>query len=188
MTTGLYSRHGNAKLGKGAHAIGNINRMPGVTCPGATSWCASICYAKKGFYPFQYHRYANTLELPEHPTRYVRIHAAGDFDTVEYIAEITSYVESHPETKFWAYTRSWSIPELLSSLEILRALPNMQLFASVDQSTIGKPPSEWRVAYVSGTPGESGPVCMEMTGAKQDCFSCGYCFKGRRGNVIFKVH
>ena len=158
------------------------------TCPGATDWCKANCYGLKGRYIFQYAKYAQPLNLPAQPTRYVRIHAVGDFDCVAYINEIIAYVRDNPDTRFWAYTHSWAEPELLAHLEYLRAEPNVQLFASMDPSSASEPPAGWRKAYIDGTFDQSGPVCMEMTGAKATCFDCGYCFKGKRGNVVFKPH
>ena len=187
MTTGTYNHNGNAKLGK---HVGAVNRLAVGTCPGASDWCKSVCYADR--YTHRWPRiaglYQGDLVLPEVPRPAVRIHASGDFDTVGYVREITKWVESHPGTRFWAYTRSWRVRRLVPALETLRALPNMQLFASVDASIHDVPPAGWRVAFIEGDPRYQGPTCMEQTGTQPDCESCGYCFVGHRNNIGFKEH
>ena len=137
---GIYHSHGNKKLGPG---IGVVNRMPGETCPGESEACRKFCYAKKGFYPTKFGRYrAETITLPDKLPEYFRWHTSGDFDSIEYICSVIDVVQQHPDTQFWAYTRSWDVPELVPGLERLRAEPNMELFASVDPS-MDSPPEGW---------------------------------------------
>ena len=183
--SGIYTSRGNTKLGK---SVGTINRMPGDTCPGESEWCSWACYAKGGMFFYQWKRYkTSNIELPEKFPPFVRIHASGDFDSEAYIDWISQMVKSNHETLFWAYTRSWRIPALLPALEALRGLPNMQLFASTDVTT-ELPPDGWRVAFIEGDTRFKGPLCMEQTGAKPSCASCGYCFKGFRNNIQFRQH
>ena len=190
--SGIYTKTGNRKLGGG---VGTINRMPGATCPGASTWCKQYCYAKKGLFIFQHMRYqSQTITIPDKLSKAVRVHAAGDFDTVEYIAWIHTVALEHPATLFWAYTRSWRVPSLVDALERLRALPNFQLFASVDQTIAEMPPHGWRVAYMDGDARFKGMVCLEQredgNGAKfmPNCKACTYCFRKTRGNVAFIPH
>ena len=114
-------------------------------------------------------------------------------------------VRNNPDTKFWAYTRSWNVPELLPHLETLRAMPNMQLFASCD-TTMPMPPEDWRVGYIIGDDRFRGMPCLEQACSKEcptdcagnpkkghvsklpDCKTCGYCPIKTRGNVGFKLH
>ena len=117
-----------------------------------------------------------------------RIHVSGDFDSAAYIDKWTQIVERCPDTKFWAYTRSWRIPELLPSLNQLRDLPNMQLFASTDPTIPEPPPLNWRVAYLETDARYTGMVCLEQNGKMPDCKACGYCYLKPRGNVSFKIH
>lgn len=185
---GSYIKSGNIKLGR---VVGTINRMPGTTCPGASEWCAQYCYAQKGLFPFQYQRYQSEdveSTVPAKLPAYVRWHASGDYDTVEYIEYATSVVNDNPDTLFWAYTRSWRVPELVPVLETLWALPNMQLFASIDPSIQDTPPDGWRVASLSDDDRYGGPICMNQTGAKKSCAACGYCFKGQSKNLQFNLH
>ncbi|MAH50750.1 hypothetical protein CMI37_33335 [Candidatus Pacearchaeota archaeon] len=184
---------GNRKLGK-SPAIASWNIPAGPTCPGATAWCAKYCYAKKIERIYTNSRiayarnYGATIPALDARVQYVRIHANGDFYNVNYIQEWTDYARANPGVLFWAYTRSWRVPDLLPSLETVRALPNMQLFASVDPSTPENPPIGWRVAYVDGTPDQSGYPCPEQSDRKESCLACGYCFKGKKHNVVFGEH
>ena len=82
--SGSYSKAGNSKLGR----VGVINRQAGTTCPGASQECEAFCYAKKGNYTrygIQKRYGESTLQLPAKLPKFVRIHASGDFDSVEYI-------------------------------------------------------------------------------------------------------
>jgi hypothetical protein len=87
----------------------------------------------------------------------------------------------------------------------MRALPNMQLFASMDESTTDLPPAGWRRAWIA-TEGETrcrrrgdehnlvvydgtpSYVCPEETGLKPNCLACRYCFDGKRHDVTFLQH
>ena len=109
----IYYGNGNNKLGKG---IGMVNRMSGETCPGESDACRLFCYAKKGFYPTKFARYrAETITLPDTLPKYFPWHTSGDFDSVEYIDWVIEVVRHHPDTQFWAYTRGWPVPMLLSA-------------------------------------------------------------------------
>jgi|TARA_Y100000310_G_scaffold266220_1_gene277646 hypothetical protein len=186
MITGLYSPTSKkTKLGR----VATVNRPAGTTCPGASEWCARDCYAKHGLFRTFGHqaRYgAATLTLPAKLPPVVRLHVSGDFDTVEYVRLWIEKVKANPDTLFWAYTRSWNVPELLPELEALRVLPNMQLFASVDP-TMPEPPKGWRIAHVADSRFR-GMECLEQNGKMPDCETCGYCFWKGKGNVEFNLH
>jgi hypothetical protein len=128
-------------------------------------------------------------DLPE-GTKLVRIHVSGDFDSVAYVERWIEIASDNPETLFWAYTRSWRDISIRLSLEKLRALPNVQLFASTDESITESLPYGWRVAWIQGDPRANSKslTCPEETGKKANCEECGYCFKGRKGDVTFLRH
>lgn len=184
--SGLYNHNGNKKLGK---QISVINREAGATCPGESAFCDG-CYAKHGFfvmYDIQAKYRNGVINTPKKLRPLCRIHASGDFDTVGYIRAVVQWVNENPDTTFWAYTRSWNVKRLLPDLEILRALPNVQLFASVD-ATMPNAPTGWRVAFIRGTAGYRGMTCLEQVGKMPDCKACGYCFEKKTGNVEFIPH
>ena len=209
--SGTYGHNGNDKVGK---HVSIINREAGETCPGASDFCVE-CYAKKGNFKrfnLQSKFAAGTINLPSKLRELFRWHVSGDFDTVEYIHFAIEVVRNHPDPHFWAYTRSWYNPdtdqfntELLPHLETLRALPNMQLFASCD-TTMPLPPADWRVGYIIGDDRFRGMPCLEQACSKEcptdcvgnprkghvskmpDCETCGYCPIKTRGNVGFYLH
>jgi|TARA_R110000765_G_scaffold81015_1_gene158611 hypothetical protein len=202
--SGLYGHNGNKKLGK---QISVINREAGATCPGESEFCIG-CYAKHGFfamYGIQLQYRQGIINVPKKLRPLCRIHASGDFDTVAYIRAVVKWVEENPDTIFWAYTRSWNVARLLPDLEILRARPNVQLFASVD-TTMPETPLGWRVAFIQGDNRYRGMQCLvqqhtaecpdnclggsKHIAKKLDCKACGYCFRQGQttGNVEFVKH
>lgn len=193
-------------LGRGNIKIGPIPSfsLPSrFTCPGATKWCRENCYAAR----FERVRpncrlaYARNLMLTWHTWRFVRvllrkipadlpvlrIHVSGDFHSAAYIEAWHRIARQRPHTQFWAYTRSWAVPELLKPLEVLRALPNVHLWASIDPD-MPDPPAGWRVAYLEIDARAHGTPCLHQHGKAASCYECRYCFRPGKGNVIFKVH
>lgn len=190
------------------------------TCPGSSVECESICYAKRVISTppvwemWKVNSQSERLPGAEDPlpedAKLVRIHVSGDFTSVEYIEDWISLAEGRPEVRFFGYTRSWRVTELLPSLERLRALSNVQLFASMDKSIEELPPQDWRRAWIENDPRcnlaavnmqevhntetlgfvnpERGYVCPEETGRKPNCQACGYCISGRKNDVIFLLH
>jgi hypothetical protein len=145
---------GNRKLGVGVYTY---SRLPGRgtflgTCPGSTLECESICYAKRvtGIVRDLWAENSKVEYVPDLPAdcALLRIHVSGDFDTKNYIQQWINRLMARPDVTAWAYTRSWRVPALLPLLEELRALPNMQLFASMDPSTPDVPPMGWRRAWI----------------------------------------
>ncbi len=211
MVISPYGR-GNAKLGPGVYTY---SRLPVTTCPGSTTWCRAACYAVRaaldnpplgGLWSVN----SQSDEVPSLPAdaRLVRWHVSGDFDTEGYILNWIEVVEATPDVTYWGYTRSWAVPSLAAGLIYLRDLPNVQLFASVDSSTSryvrrSLRLAHWRLADVIPddvigatmrhiTPRTDddvgGYVCPEETGHKNNCVDCGYCFAGKRGDVVFVEH
>jgi hypothetical protein len=136
----------------------------------------------------------------------LRIHVAGDFFSPEYTRKWLRIARRCPATTFYAYTRSWRVPEIVPALEELAALANFRLWYSADLET-GMPPERpagVEVAYLVSEPGEEIPegvgvifrlrhlrrerrarvglavVCPTETGfpraAEHTCTSCGRCF------------
>jgi len=189
---------GNSKLG----LVPSFSTLAHTTCPGASEFCRLTCYAQR--YIRQYKQTASAYQRntdARSDASFVeamittigakpefRIHVSGDFDSPAYIDKWTQIVTRCPDTKFWAYTRSWRTPELLPALNQLRALPNMQLFASTDPTISEDTPDGWRVAYLETDTRYRGMECLEQNGKMPDCKSCGYCFIKPKGNVKFLIH
>jgi hypothetical protein len=173
------------------------------TCPGASSWCLTHCYAARyeTIRPSCQTAYQNNLSLVRDIPRFThtmigilprimrnfRLHVSGDFDSALYVTAWQQICRAFPQTRFWGYTRSWVVPEMREALERLRDLPNMQLIASTD-ATMPLPPEGWRVAFVLTDPRARGMFCNSQAGEEDSCLACGYCFDRDKGNVIFKVH
>lgn len=201
---------GNSKIGPGVYTYSKPAGR-GYSCPGSTDYCEEACYAKRMVQnPALAWLYAENAargdELPQLPAdaELVRGHVSGDFDTVDYVDSWTSLALRRPQVLFWFYTRSWRVPELRQALEALRALPNVQVWASLDPDC-DLPPEGWRCAWLDGDPRltrvgvESNayrirgfprriPACPEETGERANCVECGYCFSQGTGDLVFLEH
>lgn len=158
---------GNSKLGRRIWSFS----IPAVeTCPGATAACQRACYAKKGFMAFndvvaKYERnyeaaqredFVDTVvaEIRTVNAEVVRVHAAGDFYSEAYIQK-WQRIARKTSARFYAYTRSWRVPELLGSLSAMAAIPNWELWFSVDKDCERVPDVPGvRVAYMAAEPGD----------------------------------
>jgi len=120
-----------------------------------------------------------------------RPHVGGDFHSVPYIQMWARIAQAFPKLQFFAYTRSWRVPELREALEGLRALPNFVLFASMDKHS-GLPPAGWRYAMMGSLHGFAAPgtvLCPELMGKVETCGDCGLCFNPKaRVGVTFPIH
>ena len=190
---------GNTKVG----LVPTFSLPARFTCPGASAWCLKHCYAWKLelLRPAIRRAYSRNLLLSWDAERFVRvmldklpsavplvrIHVGGDFYHAAYADAWLRICRAMPRTRFWGYTRSWAVPDLLPSLETLRALPNLQLFASVDAG-MPTPPPGWRVAWVQGDPRAKGLLCRHQQGQAQSCLDCGHCFSRSGMDVIFRIH
>ena len=140
------------------HKLGNIWNMsiPAVeTCGGLSAACAGPdgkCYVLKIYKRWptvlksHQNNYVGILEALENgdefelPTKVkdgdvLRLHVAGDFFDSTYVYAWIQLMNNNPNIQFFAYTRSWRMPEMVSSLHDLAELPNMTLLLSVDRDT-----------------------------------------------------
>src|SRR5262249_19165291 len=119
-----YLSRGNGKLGR---RVWHFDLPAGISCPGASEWCALHCYAKRGQFkmPNVRSKYAQNwsaasnlisletelaAELAELPAgSAVRIHTAGDFFSGPYATMWGRLADGAPATRFYAYTRSWRV-------------------------------------------------------------------------------
>lgn len=199
ITVPLCLALGNNKVGR----VWTFSLPSFVTCPGASPWCRKHCYAWRleRLRPACRRAYVRNLTLSLYPERFVehvleslpedaplvRIHVGGDYYGPEYAAAWRDICDARPDTQFWSYTRSWGVPMILPHLELLRAAPNLQLFGSVDPD-MPLPPEGWRMAFIEIDPRADGTPCRHQQGEVESCLECGYCFREREGNVVFKVH
>jgi len=197
----------NSKLGK---HIGSFNLPAVSTCPGRTNECEKVCYATSGFFMFpkikkifndnfnitESKDFVNIIneELKNPKLQIIRIHASGDFYSEDYINKWNEIIKANPNKKFWAYTRSWRIKNLISSLESLNKNPNLQLFASIDsESESENVPSFMRKAFLkqsfSDTP-KSSAQCPNQKNKEITCAKCTFCFKEVKSkqDITFRIH
>jgi protein gp37 len=161
----------NRKLGDG---MLSYDLSPILACPGSRlALCRelrpdgnvepkSICWACRGCYRehakkvrllknycFTYSeefvRWVNkVLSGRGHNAHAVRIPGTGDFYSPEFVAKVREIVRANPETKFWAYTRSWTDPTIWAAMQKLGDEPNMVLWMSWDRKLaeyFGAPPN-----------------------------------------------
>lgn len=160
---------GNQKLGQ---AIMGWSIPAVLTCPGATELCKKACYARR--HRFQFQRVRDRLQwnyeqslLPTFVERMVeeiktrgvlvlRVHIAGDFYDAAYAEKWLAIMKQCPRVRFYGYTRSWRVPEIMTVLEKIAALRCARLWLSVDAESglHSRIPPGSRLAYLQVTEGE----------------------------------
>jgi hypothetical protein len=123
----------------------------------------------------------------------VRIHESGDFKDNAHVEGWIALALEMSHVKFFAYTRSWTVADMRATLEALRALPNVQLFASVESGETA--PTDWRTATIADrhakTSAKGSTLCLEAVGIKASCADCRFCIdapKNQTRNVEFPQH
>jgi hypothetical protein len=217
-------RRGNYKLGRNIATFS----IPAIsTCPGRTEACAKVCYAlnwRMGSPAHQLVQQANHAaslkrdfvdrickQLSKSRTfRAVRIHPSGDFFSAGYVRKWTEIACRCPTRRFYAYTRSWRVPDIAEALEDLAALPNFHLWLSADSES-GVPeyvPPGARVCYMAAYDWDLPPagvslvfrvrrksvmkrvrsalVCAKENGVTENtnCEKCALCFDRSKAGVL----
>lgn len=173
---------------------GNSFGLPaGVSCPGMTSLCGKVCYAKKiermPYLKAVRDNLRHNWDLLKDATfsemvvllaemigefrddcekgnikKQFRIHWDGDFFSKEYAAAWAAVISGFPDVQFWAYTRSF---EFVSEFN---GLPNLALYLSVDKENISAARNTWvafpfvKWAYLDETMASAGDVLKTETG------------------------
>lgn len=137
---------GNNKLGQGIFTFS----LPAVTtCPGSSPACRAECYADRGRFRWLRAVYNRKLEATREEgfaarvvaqirrqfIGCVRIHVSGDFYSAAYVDAWIAVAKACPETRFYAYTRSWRVPEIRKALQRLARCKNVRLWYSCDRDT-----------------------------------------------------
>jgi hypothetical protein len=177
---------------------------PDFSCPGATKACDG-CYAQKGRHVFSnvQNAFARNFALMQSfeakkdvkgcaaalldvispKAEIFRINESGDFSSAFVVKVWTEVAKARPNTKFWAYTRSFKL-----DFRKFIALPNVMLWASTDSYN-----QEQAIKFVAkhvGVRHAYGPlakaedlpkgafICpvtssrLEVNGACQSCMLC----------------
>lgn len=154
---------GNGKLGPG---VWTWSIPPVSTCPGRSTECSRLCYARGGYFamPSVLTAYRKNLrrsrspnfpalvraELLANAVQTLRIHVSGDFYDADYTDKWLKIVRQNRRVRFFAYTRSWRDPEIYPKLLLLAKEPNMQLWFSWDKSMPYPPRVRGvKIAYMS---------------------------------------
>lgn len=154
---------GTTKLGE---AIFGWSIPPVRTCPGRSETCSRLCYATHGRFAtnkvkklmqwrFEQSKRKDFVDLmvDEIYRRGVlvcRIHVSGDFYSPTYTGAWTSIAARSPQTRFFAYTRSYRVEAIETALREFSALENVRLWYSAD-AEMGYPedvPEGVRVAWL----------------------------------------
>lgn len=204
---------GNNKTGKKGGIANSVLvwNLPYIkTCPGASELCKSICYiaaydANKNSDAnlLQYNKDKNQLMVYINETlQYkakqgnviVRLHSEGDFFSKEYIRFWNDVVSINKNVRFWAYTKSWVIPELRKELEELEKLDNINIYYSWD-NTMAEKPINHKLAILTNDikvykekRKQDMVICPEQYNMVECCADCGICISNKKSNVVFCIH
>jgi hypothetical protein len=166
---------GNAKLGRAIHHFD----LPAVsTCPGRSGVCEAVCYATRGRFHADQVRdrlawclrqsrrkgFADRMvaEVRRKGALVVRVHVSGDFYDAGYAARWLGVFRRCPVTRFYFYTRSWRVAEVVPVLSEMAELENVRAWYSADSET-GLPesiPEGVRVAWLQVA--EDEPVLGDL--------------------------
>jgi hypothetical protein len=167
---------GNGKLGR---SIFHFDLPAVTTCPGRSSVCERVCYARR--HRFRTRAVQRRLrwclrqsrradfadrmvdEIRRTGAIVVRIHVSGDFYSADYAARWLAVIRRLPGVRFYCYTRSWRVPEVAPVLARLAAEPNCRVWFSADAET-GPPdpvPPGVRVATLQ-TVGDDPPADTDL--------------------------
>ena len=196
--TGISNCHGETVL---------VWNLPPVSCCPGASECLNYCYnADERTDKFPIDKWCInwfwTMHKPQEALMYmdkqiksisnpvIRIHSSGDFYSNEYICLWIELITRNPQAKFWAYTRSWKITDLSANLGKLHSLENIQLFASLDETSPTAPPTGWRYCIVGTAENNSRLLnCPEQYDSNHlSCVNCRICYSKREENIYFTMH
>ena len=139
---------GNRKLGASIH----LWSVPAIgTCPGSSALCRSVCYANSGRFLTHHVKerlgwcYKQSLrndfvermvaEIRRKGVLVLRIHCSGDFYSREYAEKWLEIMRQCPRVRFYFYSRSWRVPDIVPVLEQMAALKCCRAWYSLDHET-----------------------------------------------------
>lgn len=194
MTTLIRSQDRKVSVHHGIKDLGNSFGLPAaVSCPGMTSVCGKVCYARKiermPYLKAVRDNLAHNWEslngatlaemvrlIDEMICEFVRecdrrgkdkkfrIHWDGDFFSLDYAIAWATVISVHKDVQFWAYTRSFDFVGAFTNLS------NLSLYLSVDKENIEKAKVTRRAfpfvrwAYLDDTMDAAAEIMKEETG------------------------
>jgi hypothetical protein len=156
----------NGKLGS---SIFHFDLPAVTTCPGRSTICERVCYAKSG--RFVTRKVKNRLawcyrqslreDFAERMIAVirrlgaivVRLHVSGDLYSADYARKWLEVMRQCAKVRFYLYSRSWRAAGILPWLARMAALSNVRVWFSCDAE--GQPetvPPGVRLAYLQHTP------------------------------------
>lgn len=113
----------------------------------------------------------------------VRIHAAGDFFSNEYVMMWARIAERHPDTIFWTYTKTAFL-----AVKYFDSLPNCNVVKSLVNGgfNFGKAGYLVRLYHELVKAGKSVWICRCGIDKNQHCNTCHHCFSSEY--VLFLEH
>ncbi len=126
-------------------------------CHKMLEWLSVAARAEKNFELAQLETFSQIMIgaiLKSAPTQ-MKLHAMGDFFSVNYIDSWRAVVGECEHVDFWCYTRAWGLKEMVPALTSLAALPNMCMLLSFDRSMRIPPLIPYtRLAWLADTDAE----------------------------------
>ena len=185
-------KNGNDKLGKGVYTW---SMLPGCGNGGTCCCNCAGCYAMSGRYVME-----NVKECLRYNTRlarerldylesvielqlahsksikYIRIHAAGDFFSGEYVKMWQRIAARHSDITFWTYTKMWQ-RGFDAELIALNALPNVNIVDSLVDGHLNFGHAGYIVNLYNELKqrGESVHICRCGIDKQQHCNTCHAC-------------
>lgn len=164
---------GNGKTGQYI-AIWSLPAV--LSCPGrSANTCERHCYARQSRFLFpavveRLHWNYDQAVLPSFPDRMIRevrrkgvtvcrIHGAGDYFSASYCEAWVKVIKACPATRFYCYSRSHAVPEILPVLARMARLKNARVWFSFDRDrpVLDPLPKGVRSCYLQVEAGEVIP-------------------------------
>jgi len=183
-----------------------FNIPAGVTCAGASPWCAKYCYGKKGNWTFKHtkasidRKLTVTLDpetfmerlsfeldkIVENGFNVVRIHSNGDFYSVDYFRTWLDIARKHKEITFFCYTKQWRIEGWYEILKESSRIRNFHVMCSYDDTMDSRPKRWMRIASISDNWDEV--TCKKQLDKSESCATCKICFDPKEKRLVFYPH
>ena len=196
-------KNGNTKLGKNVYTW---SMLPGCNNGGTCCCNCAGCYAMAGRYVMEsvkaclayntrlaryrleYLESVIELQLAHSKSiKYVRIHAAGDFFSGEYVKMWTRIAARHTDIVFWTYTKAWQRGFDAELIE-LNSQPNVNIVDSLVDKRLNFGHAGYIVRLYNELKqrGENVHICRCGIDRQQHCNTCHACANCK--HVLFLEH
>jgi hypothetical protein len=199
----LVSGHSNVKIGRDVRKakfrgywIYTLSLEERKTCPSSCRhwqtcygnnmpWAKRVDHTDPDFLPTLENEIMRLASMSNRAGLLIRLHALGDFFSVEYVEFWMRMLREHPNLALFGYTARHPVTEIGDMVWLMNArwpersfirfsdgqLPEMSTVSIGDES--GCPPNAF--------------ICPEQTGKTRCCATCGACWSTKK-NVAFMEH